>query len=434
MVSKKESRTLVKDVKAGKKLVLKGWVKDKRDLGKLKFLLLRDRTGTIQVTAHKNNVPKKVFDEMDKVTTESAVVLSGTSKASDKAPGGIEVNPESFEILSLSEAVLPIDLSDHSKTDIAKRLDWRFLDTRRDNISKIFKVRSKIFKHTTEYFDSAGFTNINTPKTTRLGLEGGATLFNLMYFGKSAFLAQSPQLYKQMFVGGGFERVYEIAPVFRAEKSNTTRHLAEFTGADMEMGFIEDENDIMDVLEAWMKYLVIELKKSCKSELKDLGVDLKAPSDIPRIEMSEAKKMLAKQGKKLKKDDDLDAEAERMFSKIVKEKYGSDFVFVTNYPYAVRPFYHMKKGKDGTNSFDLLWNGVEICTGAQREHRLDILEKQAKGKGIVLDPIYASIFKYGMPPHGGAGFGLDRMTQRVLELDNIREALLLTRDPERITP
>jgi aspartyl-tRNA synthetase len=317
-----------------------------------------------------------------------------------------------------------------------KRLDWRFLDTRRINISSIFKIRSKIMKNLVAFFDSNRFININTPKITKLGLESGAELFQLMYFGKPAYLAQSPQLYKQMFVVGGLERVYEIGPVFRAEKSNTTRHLTEFTGIDFEMGFIRDENDIMDIIEKMLKYVIENVKKECERELKTLKVELKVPGKIPKIDIRELKKILAAKGKKLKDDDDLDAEAEKMAGEYALEKFGEEFIFVTNYPAAKRPFYHMRPDNDkkGTRSFDLLWRGVEVATGAQREHRYNILEKQAKEKGIKIDPIYAEIFKFGAPPHGGVGFGLDRLTQRMLNLENIREAILLTRDPERLTP
>ncbi|MBI4147432.1 aspartate--tRNA(Asn) ligase, partial [Candidatus Woesearchaeota archaeon] len=288
------------------------------------------------------------------------------------------------------------------------------------------------------------------PKITTIGVESGAELFILDYFGKPAYLAQSPQIYKQMFVTGGFERVYEIGPIFRAEKSHTTRHLTEFTGVDFEMGFINDYDEVMDLIEEMFIYLMSNLSSEAAEELKTLGVELEVPNKIPRITMEEAKKILAKsshsvrdvpggtKGKKYRDDEDLDPEGEKLLGELVKEKYGSEFVFITLFPAAVRAFYHMKpEGRaDVTKSFDLLFNGVEICTGAQREHRYEILKKQAKAKGIDLDQMaeYAEIFQYGVPPHGGAGFGLDRITQRLLKLDNIREAVLLPRDPERTRP
>ncbi|MBI2449150.1 aspartate--tRNA(Asn) ligase [Candidatus Pacearchaeota archaeon] len=373
---------------------------------------------------------------MTKLSRESVIAVHGKVKESKQAPGGKEIIPDRISILSKAEHPLPIDVSDFSKTELPKRLDWRFLDTRRKKILSIFKVRSEIYKSVVNFFDSKGFMNINTPKLTTIGLESGADVFKVDYFGKPVSLAQSPQFYKQMFVVGGFEKVYEIGAVYRAEKSHTIRHLTEFTGVDFEMGFIKDFNDIMDVIEEMMKKIIQDISHECKKELDMLGVKLKIPSKIPRITMREAKNLLKEKGKNLDEDDDLDSESEKLLGDIIQKKYGEDFVFVTLYPWSKRPFYHMKpdNDKDVTLSFDLLYNGVEIATGAQREHRLEILEQQAKEKGLKVDPTYANIFKFGVPPHGGVGFGLDRITQRMLNLDNIREAILLPRDPERVTP
>lgn len=429
-------RTLIKDAFKSKsaKVEIKGWVHNTRGLGKIKFLLVRDRSGLIQVTAVKGKVKDDVFNSIDKVSRESVVHVKGSLKDSKQAPGGKEIIPEEFSIITKSEE-LPIDVTDFSKTELPKRLDNRFLDTRRKEISAIFKIRSELYKNIVDFFEAEDFTIINTPKITTIGLESGAESFIVNYFKKKVSLAQSPQFYKQMFVMGGFERVFEIGQVYRAEKSHTTRHLTEFTGVDFEMGFIKDENDIMDVVEKMIKFILENVKKECAEELELLKIKIKIPKKIPRISMQELKEMLSKKGKRLDKDDDLDAEAEKMIGEYVLKKFGEEFVFVTNYPWNVRPFYHMKpENKDETKSFDLLWKGVEVATGAQREHRLEILKEQAKEKGVKLDPIYANIFKYGAIPHGGVGFGLDRLTQRLLGLENVREALLLPRDPERVTP
>lgn len=418
------------------KVEVRGWVYDTRDLSKIRFLILRDGTARIQVTGIKGKTNEAIFKEMKSISRESVVSVKGTLKPSKQAPGGKEILPDKIEILAKAGAKLPIDTSDHSKTELPKRLDYRFLDTRRKQITPIFKVRSCIYKNIVAFFAKENFTIINTPKITTIGLESGADSFDVRYFNKKASLAQSPQFYKQMFVMGGFGRVMEIGAVYRAEKSHTTRHLTEFTGVDFEMEIKKDENDVMDVIEQMMKYVVANVKKECVEELKELKIELKVPKNIPRIPMSELKKILAKKGKKLKENDDLDAEAEEMIGKYILEKYKEEFVFVTRYPWDVRPFYHMKPDSEpnSTRSFDLLWRGVEVATGAQREHRIDILKKQAKDKGIPLDGIYAEIFKYGAVPHGGVGFGLDRLTQRMLNLDNTREAVLLPRDPERLTP
>ncbi|MBX4212471.1 aspartate--tRNA(Asn) ligase [Candidatus Pacearchaeota archaeon] len=428
-------RILIGNISEGE-VTVAGWLYDSRDLGKVRFVVLRDVSGEIQITAHKDKTNKDIFEAMGKTPRESVVIIKGLVKKSDKAPGGKEIVPESFLVLTEAEQPLPIDVSDFSKTELPKRLDYRFLDTRRKKTSAIFKIRSSIYRSIVDFFDKENFIIINTPKLTTIGLESGAESFALDHFGKKVVLAQSPQFYKQMFTVGGFERVMEIGQVYRAEKSHTTRHLTEFTGVDFEMGFINDENDVMDVIEKMLKYMISEVKERRKSELALLNVELKVPAKIPRISMDELKRMLAKQGKKLGEDEDLDAEAERMIGEYVLKEFKEEFVFVTDYPAKVRPFYHMRPEKNpkGTRSFDLLWRGVEIATGAQREHRLKILQKQAKEKGVKIPQIYEDIFRYGAIPHGGVGFGLDRITQRMLNLDNIREALLLPRDPERVTP
>jgi len=431
-------RTYVKDVfhkKQGDKVIIKGWLYDKRALGKIRFLVLRDVTGRVQIVGVKGETDEKVFEKMDKISRESVLEIHGEIKDSKQAPGGKEIAIDKIELISESEEPLPIDISDFSKTELPKRLDWRFLDTRRKDISAIFKVRSSIYRHVTDFFHNNGFTIINTPKITTIGLESGAESFVVNYFDKKAVLAQSPQFYKQMFVVGGFERVLEIGAVYRAEKSHTVRHLTEFLGIDFEMGFIKDENDIMDMIENMWKYVTEKVIHERAEELKLLNVELRVPKKIPRIPMPELKKMLAKQGKKLKEDEDLDAEAERMIGEYALKEFGEDFIFVTNYPAKVRPFYHMRpENKKETRSFDLLFRGVEIATGAQREHRLKILQEQAKEKGVKIPEIYESIFRFGAIPHGGVGFGLDRITQRMLNLDNVREGLLLPRDTERLTP
>lgn len=421
-----------------KEVLLKGWVQDLRNLSKIKFLILRDRTGDMQTIALKGTTEEDSFNALATITNESVVEIIGTPKKNKESRWGVEVLIKKINVVSAATTPLPIDNSDKGLTHIDKRIDHRFLDTRNLKKQAIFKVRGKIAKVLTNFFDSKGFTNINTPKITTIGVESGAELFILDYFGKPAYLAQSPQIYKQMFVVGGFERVYEIGPVFRAEKSHTTRHLTEFTGVDFEMGFINDYDDVMDLIEEMFVNLMENLSEEAAEELKTLGAELEVPKKIPRITMKEAKKMLAKKGKKYKDDEDLDPEGEKLLGELVKEKYGSEFVFLTLFPWAVKPFYQMKlEGKaDVTKSFDLLFNGVEVCSGSQREHRYEILKKQAKAKGLDLDKMteYAEIFQFGVPPHGGAGFGLDRITHKLLGLDNIREAVLLPRDPERTRP
>ena len=435
-MTKESERTYIKEIKKGP-VFIEGWIHEIRDLAKIKFILLRDMTGVIQCILKDEKLMKKFSD----LSVESVISIKGEAKpAQVKSPEvsqtEIEVEIKDFEIISKAEK-LPINIHDKDiETGFAKRLDYRFLDTRKPKIAAIFKIRSNIYKNVTDFFYNEGFTIINTPKITTIGLESGAESFEVKYFDKKAVLAQSPQFYKQMFVMGGFERVAEIGPVYRAEKSHTTRHLTEFEGIDFEMGFIKDENDVMDLAEKMIKYVLSKVKEERKQELELLSIKFEVPKKIPRIPIQELKKILTKQGKKLSEEDDLDAEAEKMIGEYIKKEYKEDFVFVTNYPFSKRPFYHMKPEKDpkGTRSFDLIWNGVEIATGAQREHRLDILQKQAKEKGIKIPKIYEDLFRFGAVPHGGVGLGLDRMTQRLLNLENTKEAVLLPRDTERLTP
>lgn len=433
-------RTLIQDLHKhlNKEVLLQGWIAEVRNLSKIKFIILRDRTGDMQTIALKADTEPATFELINDLTKESVIEIVGTPKENKESRWGIEVLIKKIAVISTSAAPLPIDNTDKSQTNIDKRIDYRFLDTRNLKKQAIFKIRGKIAKIVMNFLDNHGFTNITTPKLVTIGVESGAELFKVNYFGRAVYLSQSPQLYKQMFVAGGFERVYEIGPVFRAEKSNTTRHLTEFTGVDFEMGFIHDYTDVMDMIEQMLLDLLKNLTHEAAAELKVLGVTHTPPTKIPRITMADAKKLLKSVGKTYAEDDDLDPEGEKLLGDIVKEKFHSEFVFVTEFPWKVRPFYHMKpEGKKNlTKSFDLLFNGVEIATGAQREHRYEILKAQAAEKGIDLDQMkeYAEIFLYGIPPHGGVGFGLDRMTQRLLLLDNIREAVLLPRDPVRDKP
>lgn len=425
----------------GKDVTLSGWVAVIRNYGKIAFFDLRDRDGITQLFLNKD-----LAKQYGTLHPESVILVKGKVNArpanqvnKEMATGEVEVEVKELIVLNEADVPLPIEVAEESTTNIDKRLDYRFLDVRREKINAIFRVRSAIYGQTVAFFDKEGFVAIQSPKLTASGVESGAEEFKLPYFGKTAALAQSPQIYKQMFVVSGLEKVYEIGPVFRAEKSHTTRHLTEFTGIDLEMGFIDSEEDVMKVLEQYFIFLFSQVQKSSSVALQKVHVTIDIPkAPFPRLSLHEARKILKQKGKVVPENDDLDAEAEKLIGDYVKEKFHSDFVFMLDYPWAKRPFYHMRPEgkKDCTKSFDLLFKGVEIATGAQREHRLDILEKQAKEKGIDLKkmPFYRDIFRYGCPPHGGVGLGLDRITAQLLGLENVREAILLPRDPERLTP
>ncbi|MDO8428844.1 MAG: aspartate--tRNA(Asn) ligase [Candidatus Diapherotrites archaeon] len=417
-----------------------GWVENYRDLKKIRFIQLKDRTGFIQVTLPQTEVSKEVFDSIQDLTKESVLEIDGLVKKSPQARLGVELIPSKIQIVSKAKAPTPIDMSGKIVSDLSVRLDYRFLDLRNPKSINLFKLRSRVLGFVVDFFENSGFIGINTPKLTSAGVESGAELFKVDYFGKPAYLAQSPQIYKQMMVCSGLEKVYEIGPVFRAEKSHTVRHLTEFTGIDFEQGFIESEQEVMDTVEGLMHFILKHVQEECAEQLIALGLDQKieVPEKIPRMDMVEVKKLLAENGLKLTAEDDLTPEAEKWLGDYVLKKFNSEFVFVTNYPWAVRPFYHMKPNGDskGTKSFDLIWKGLEIATGAQREHRYDLLKAQAKEKGLNLDEMkdYSLIFQYGVPAHGGCGLGLDRIMEQLCNLDNIREAILLPRDPERLTP
>ncbi|MBT4174604.1 aspartate--tRNA(Asn) ligase [archaeon] len=416
------ARTYIKDLKVGEKVTVKGWLHEIRGLAKVKFLILRDYTGIIQCVATSDN--EELFKKVKTLNPETVVEITGSVVANKIAKQGYEVAVEDLNILGEVSQVLPIQVVEKGdiNTDLSTRMDNRFLDLRKPEINKIFQFRNTIYKTTVDFFMKNDFMNIATPKMTSAGVESGAEMFSIKYFNTKAYLSQSPQIYKQMMVCSGFEKVFEIGSIFRAENSNTTRHVTEFIGIDFEMAFVTDENELMDFTEEYIK----ELVKATKAEVK-------VPSKIPRVPFEEVRDMLNKKGKKI--TDDIDPESEKLLGELVLKKYKSDLIFVTNYPWSKRPFYHVKNG-DGTKGFDLLLRGVEIATGSLREHNYDILKKQAEEKDVKLDDMkdYAVMFKCGAPPHGGCGLGMERITQNLLGLDNIREACFVPRDPDRLTP
>lgn len=352
--------------------------------------------------------------------------------------GGLEIVPERVEVVGKAEASLPID----EKSGMEHRLDWRFLDIRlRPSSRLLFDVQTTFEAGLREYAYAEGFTEMHTPKLMGTASESGAEVFKLGYFGGDAYLAQSPQFYKQMAVAAGIERVFEIGPVFRAEPSFTSRHATEFTGVDVEMAWIDDVEDVMAFEERMLAHAIAKVADVHGEAIREhYGVDLKVPTvPFPRLTMAEAQEILRARGwDPAGEKEDLDPEGERAISAHIAEQTGHEFVFITHYPASIRPFYHMrpKDRPDLTLSFDLLWKGLEVTTGAQREHRYDVLCKQAAEKGLDTAPMqdYMNIFRFGTPPHGGLGMGLGRLLVAMLNLDSIREATFLFRGPNRLTP
>lgn len=437
-------RTFIKDLRSviGETVVLKGWLQTLRDQKKIQFIILRDPTGMAQVAHWKPN-NEALAEEIAKLGTETALTITG--KVIDNPVvklNGLEIQLESLVVENSADIPLPFDPFAETLPTIDYRLDWRYMDLRRPINHLFFEVETTVEMAMREYWVKNHFLEVHSPKLTGSPSESGAELFSLDYFERKAYLAQSPQFYKQMAMAAGFERIFEIGPVFRADPSFTSRHMTEFTGVDMEMSWIDSHENVMASEEAWLNYVYSRVKEIHGDAIKEqFGVDLVVPTlPFPRIPMREVVEILKSRGYTMPADKkgDIDPAGEREIAAYVKEKYNHDFVFLTDWPIGVRPFYHMRKPEDPTltRSFDLIACGLEITTGAQREHRTEVLQKQAIEKGLHLEPIqyYLDFFRYGCPPHGGFGLGLARLMMVMLNVNNIRESVYLFRGPTRLIP
>jgi aspartyl-tRNA synthetase len=434
-------RTLIKNIKEklGQQISIKGWVRSVRKQGGIIFLTLRDITGTVQVVAVKGLA---AFENCTKITAESVAEISGLVKAEKQAPGGYEIEAHSAEILSLAANDLPIQVVEKAsqETDQQIRLDWRWIDLRKPEKALIFKVWTTMEQAFRQYCIENGFIEIHSPKTVVTSTESGSELFEVKYFNKKAYLAQSPQLYKQMAMAAGFEKVFEVGPVFRANPSFTSRHDTEFTMYDVEMSFIESHHELMVEEEKMIVAMFFAIKEKYGEEIKKAyGQEVIVPSlPFPKLTLREAKKILAELKIPNERGEDLSPEEERAIAGHIKEKYGHDFVFIHDWPAKVRAFYSMKLESDPTlsKSFDLLYKGLEVTSGAQREHRPEILEQQILEKGFKVEPFesYLNFFKYGCPPHGGFAPGPSRILMKLFGLDNVREVTYLYRGVNRLTP
>jgi aspartyl-tRNA synthetase len=412
-----------------------GWVHEVRDLGGLAFMLIRDRTGIIQVTIPKKKVSEAVLAAVKAVSRESVVRITGPVKAIDKAPGGRELVPESIEIISLAETPLPLDVSEKVPAELDTRLDARFLDVRRPRVAAVFEIRSAACYAINEYLHNNGFTAITTPKIVAAATEGGTELFPIAYFDKEAFLNQSPQLYKQMMMAAGCEKVYEIGPIFRAEEHATTKHLNEATSIDIEVSFA-DHLEVMRILEDLIKKTYEYVDKTCSVQIANTGVeDFCVPkSTFPRLPYAEAIEIAKKKIEDpIKYGDDISPAAERAIGAEMGGHY-----FIVDWPSEIRPYYAMQYEDDPSicKAFDMMHPRMELSSGAQREHRYDILVRQIAKKGLNPESFefYLRPFRYGMPPHAGWGLGADRLVMTMLGLSNVREAVLFPRDLHRLVP
>ncbi|OHD37320.1 MAG: aspartate--tRNA(Asn) ligase [Spirochaetes bacterium GWD1_27_9] len=417
----------------GKKVIIKGSVHKINSLGGIEFFALRDRSGMTQIVFEGSVVTQKIC-------CEAIIEVEGLITKEERSPyDNIEIKGQSLKILGSAASDLPIAINgNYNNINLPTLLDYRGLSVRIPKVSKVFKIQSEILRLYGEYLRKNDFSEIKTSKIISTGTEGGANIFELKYFDRVAYLAQSPQFYKQTMVGSGFERVFEVGPVFRAEMSNTVRHLSEYTSMDLEMGFIKDEQDIIDMQENLLKYMFTEIKKLYGDEIKEeFGVDIVIPEVFPRIHFLEALDIAYKKGVK-DMDGDISPEGEKAVCDYADKELGSPFVYIVGYPIKKRPMYTMPDERlpGYTRSFDLLYKGLEITTGGQRINDYETLRKNiiAFGGNPNSFKTYLDIFKYGMPPHGGLGMGLERVTMKMLGFNNVREASLFPRDIGRITP
>lgn len=419
-------------------VAIAGWVETLRDQKRIQFIIIRDESGSVQVTYPRPAEEDELADRVSALTSGSFVEIRGQLKHDERVKlGGIEILLESMTVLSTSLPDNPIA----EDSSIDKRLDWRFLDLRRPELALMMRVQTTIEQAWREYWLEHDFVEIHSPKLMGSPSESHAELFKLEYFEGHAYLAQSPQFYKQMAMSAGLGKVFEIGPVFRADPSFTSRHATEFVSVDMEMSYIDSHHDIMDFQEQLMvRALSAVAEKHGDAIREHFGVEVTVPkTPFPRIPLAEAHEIVERRGYKVPRTDgDFDPEAERQISAYAAEELGHEFVFLTDYPKNIRPFYHMRHEDNPllTKSYDLIWKGTEITTGAQREHRIDVLEAQVLEKGLELEGLnfYLDFFRYGAPPHGGFGKGLTRVTMLLLGLPNIREASFLFRGPNRLQP
>jgi aspartyl-tRNA synthetase len=415
-----------------------GWVETLRDQKRIQFIIIRDESGSVQVTYPRPADEDALADAVSSLTSGSFVEISGNLKHDERVKlGGIEILLTDLKIVTLANPDSPIA----EDTSIDKRLDWRFIDMRRPELNLMMRVQTTIEQAWRELWLENDFIEIHSPKLMGSPSESHAELFKLEYFETHAYLAQSPQFYKQMAMTAGLGKVFEIGPVFRADPSFTSRHATEFISVDMEMSFVDSHEDVMQFQERLLVKAIQAVKDKHGAEIEKLyGFEVQVPGvPFPRIPLAEAHAIVEARGYKVPRaDGDLDPEGERQIAAHVSEAFDHEFVFLTDYPKNIRPFYHMRheSNPDLTKSYDLIWKGTEITTGAQREHRIEVLEKQVLDKGLELEGLnfYLDFFRYGAPSHGGFGMGLTRVVMLLLDLPNIREASFLFRGPNRLQP
>ncbi len=415
-----------------REVVVAGWVQDIRKLGSIAFIQLRDRDGIIQITALKKENPE-LFKKLTDISRESIISVKGAVKKNKEAKAGFEILPNDVKVFSVAKTPLPIGVVDKVGTEIETRFDHRFIDLRKSEVQAIFKIRHTLLKAVREEFVSENFIEIHTPKIVATATEGGTALFPLQYFEKKAFLNQSPQLYKQMLMATGLDRVFEIGPVFRAEEHDTIRHLNEFTSIDMELAFA-DEEDVMALLERVVKKIITNVNKENKRELNILNIKIPVPEPpFKRVEYKKCIELIKSKNVEVIDGEDFSMEA----TKALAEEF-KDFYFITKWPTKTKPFYAQpfENNPELCRAFDLMYYEKEITSGAQRIHDVNLLRERIKEQGLNPENFryYLEAFEYGMPPHAGWGLGVERMMMILTDMKNIRECVLFPRDRRRLVP
>lgn len=418
----------------GKEVMLVGFAHEIRDLGGIAFLVLRDREGMAQITLVKKLLGKDVFKMARSISRESVVMVRGNVKAEAKAPRGYEILPTEIQVLSAAQVPLPLDPTEKVECELDTRLDSRFMDIRRPCVLAAFEIESAVLCSLRDYFHRKGIVEVFTPKIVAAATEGGTDLFPISYFEKEAFLNQSPQLYKQMLMGAGMDRVYEIGPIFRAEEHDTRRHLNEAISIDLEVSFADDK-DVMEILEEAVAGAYSYVADNCRRQLEVLNMELEVPRlPFKRITYTRALELAEeKAGARMQWGDDLDTETERFLGESIGEHY-----FLIDWPSSIKPYYTLpyEDKPEICRGFDLMHPRMELASGAQRVHDYSLLVERIKEKG--LDPdgfeFYLRAFRYGMPPHAGWGLGLSRLVMTMLNLENIRDAVIFPRDRRRLVP
>ncbi len=414
----------------GEEVKVCGWIHDIRVLGKIAFIILRDRYGFAQLTLIRSIVGKEKFKEYTKLTRESVICVRGKVQKTKQAKLGFEILPEEIEVLNRAESPLPLGVADKVSADLETRIENRFLDLRKREVLAVFEIRSTILQGIREYLLNQNFVEVHTPKIVATATEGGTELFPVKYFEKDAYLNQSPQLYKQVLMAAGLDRVLEVAPAFRAEEHNTTRHLNEFISIDIEMSFA-DEEDAMHMLEGSIVNAIKKLKEERKEEMEILGINWEVPSlPFKRITYDDALEIVRKKGINMEWGEDFSTEALKALGSEFPE-----FYFITRWPMEIKPFYVLPDGKY-SHAFDLMYGEKEITSGAQRNHVYESLVEVMHSKGLNPENFeyYLRAFRYGMPPHAGWGLGLERLVMIITGVKNIRECVIFPRDRTRLVP